>query len=196
MNDQPDQTSGPPLWIALVHHPVLNRERNVVTTAITNLDVHDIARAARTYRARGYLIVTPIERQRDLAQAIVGHWCGGPGASRVPERGEALKLVTTSPSLDDAIAAVTEAAGDRPTIIATCARPGKTTIRFEGVAELLRQGRPTLVLLGTGWGLADEVFARVDRVLEPISVPDGDYNHLSVRCAAAVILDRLLGRHS
>jgi hypothetical protein len=196
VNGQPLGTSGPPLWVALVHYPVLNRERNVVTTAITNLDVHDIARAARTYRVRGYVIVTPIERQRDLAQAIVGHWCGGPGASRVPERGEALKLVSTSPSLDDAIATVTESAGAKPTIVATCARPGKATIGFEGVAEMLRQGRPTLILLGTGWGLADEVFALADHVLEPISVPDGDYNHLSVRCAAAVTLDRLLGRHS
>jgi hypothetical protein len=193
---EPITSHGPPLWIALVHYPVLNRERNVVTTAITNLDVHDIARAARTYGVRGYLIVTPIERQRDLAEAIVGHWRGGPGESRVPERGEALKLVTTTSSLDDAISTVTAAAGARPTIVATCARPGRATIGFEGVAEILRRRQPTLILLGTGWGLADEVFAWVDHVLEPISTPGGDYNHLSVRCAAAVTLDRLLGRHS
>ena len=196
MTEDGRQADAPPLWIALLHHPVLNRERAVVTTAITNLDVHDIARAARTYGVRRYFVVTPIERQRDLAQAIVGHWRTGPGASRVPERGEALRLVETVPALDDAVAAVTAEAGARPVLVATCARPGRATIGFERMGEILRAQQPTLLLFGTGWGLADEVLARVDHVLAPIDTPGGDYNHLSVRSAAAVMLDRLLGRHS
>ena len=54
------------LAIALVHHPVLDAKGDTVTTAITNLDVHDLARSARTYGCSDYFIVHPITAQRDL----------------------------------------------------------------------------------------------------------------------------------
>jgi len=47
-----------------------------------------------------------------------------------------------------------------------------------------------LILLGTGWGMPEELVSSCDYILEPILGP-GDYNHLSVRNAAAIILDRL-----
>ncbi len=184
---------GPSLWLALIHHPVLNRDRLVITTAITNLDVHDIARAARTYQVKRYFIVTPIARQRELAQRIVDHWCIGHGSTRVPERGEALRLVRTAEGLEEVIRQVTREAGERPHIVATCARPGRATVSFEGLRDRLLDRRPILLLFGTGWGLADEAFEATDEVLEPITSPGGDYNHLSVRSAAAIMLDRLLG---
>ncbi len=184
----------PPLWIALLHQPVLNRERKIITTAITNLDVHDIARSARTYDLRGYFVVTPIETQRELAQRIVEHWCRGHGATRVPERGEALSLVQTASTLDEVIASIESENGSRPLLVATSARPERATLGFTALAERISHGEAVLLLLGTGWGLADEVFEGVDEVLEPIETPGGDYNHLSVRCAASVMMDRLLGR--
>jgi len=49
---------------------------------------------------------------------------------------------------------------------------------------------PSLLVLGTGYGLADEMLDRCDVLLEPIRGND-EYNHLSVRAAAAIILDRL-----
>jgi hypothetical protein len=52
---------------------------------------------------------------------------------------------------------------------------------------------PVLLLFGTGWGLTEEVLAAADRRLEPIQGA-GDFNHLSVRAACAITLDRLLGR--
>ena len=186
-------TVAPALWIALLHHPVVNREGRVVATAITNLDVHDIARAARTYRARGYFIVTPIERQRALAQRIVEHWCEGHGALRVPERGAALALTRIASNVDEVIASVTRETGQRPRVVATSAHPDRVTIGFNALRERVRSGTSVLILLGTGWGLADDVFSGADDVLEPISPPGSDYNHLSVRCAAAIMLDRLLG---
>ncbi len=192
MNEE-ETNSGFSLWISLIHYPVLNREGDVIATAITNLDVHDIARSARTYGIRRYYLVTPIERQRVLADRIVEHWCVGHGAERVPERAEALKLVRTSLALEEVIAEITEEIGTRPLIVSSCARPGKATIGFPQLAERLQSSEPVLLLLGTGWGLADEVFAASDEVLDPINAPEGDYNHLSVRCAAAIMLDRLLG---
>ena len=179
-------------WVALVHHPVLNHEHAVVATAITNLDVHDIARVARTYGLQGYFVVTPIERQRELVARIIEHWCEGHGAKRVPERADAMRLVETAPTLEDAVCRVTVLAGRRPLVVATCARPGRATIGFTELRGLLRSAQPVLLVLGTGWGLADEILFSADHVLDPVTAPGSDYNHLSVRTAAAVIMDRLL----
>ncbi|MGC8720905.1 MAG: RNA methyltransferase, partial [Thermodesulforhabdaceae bacterium] len=51
---------------------------------------------------------------------------------------------------------------------------------------------PVILLFGTAWGLADAVFEQADYILEPIR-GKSSYNHLSVRCAAAIIIDRLFG---
>jgi hypothetical protein len=66
--------------------------------------------------------------------------------------------------------------------------------RVEGDGEGDGHGKAVLVLFGTGWGLAQGVIAGADAVLEPIRPRRGDYNHLSVRAACAIALDRLLGR--
>ena len=47
-----------------------------------------------------------------------------------------------------------------------------------------------LLIFGTGWGLTREILDRCDDLLEPVR-GTGDYNHLSVRSAASIILDRL-----
>jgi len=48
------------LYIALLHYPVYNKEGKVVTTAIANMDIHDIARLAKTYGLRGFYVINPI----------------------------------------------------------------------------------------------------------------------------------------
>ena len=55
------------LYIVLLHYPVYNREGRIVTTSIANMDIHDIARLAKTYAAKGFYIVNPIQEQRNLA---------------------------------------------------------------------------------------------------------------------------------
>ena len=59
--------------------------------------------------------------------------------------------------------------------------------------EMKRSKRPHLILFGTGWGLCEEVIDGADIVLSPIC-GETEYNHLSVRSAAAIVLDRLLGK--
>jgi hypothetical protein len=66
---------------ALVHYPVLDRGRAVVTTAITNLDLHDIARSAHTFGLSDYFVVHPIAAQRELATRVRDHWIEGSGAA-------------------------------------------------------------------------------------------------------------------
>lgn len=180
------------VWLALVHHPVVDRAGAIITTAVTNLDVHDIARTARTYGAAGYFVVTPIEAQRTLVERILAHWKDGPGARRVPERSEALGRVRVVDRVEDAQRHVAETEGRAPLTIVTSARRGPRTSSYRDVAAELAE-RPGLLLFGTGHGLAPSVMEAADRVLAPIE-PQADYNHLSVRAAAAITLDRLFGR--
>jgi tRNA (guanine37-N1)-methyltransferase len=186
----PDETAAR-TYVCLLHHPVLDKEGQVVTTAVTNLDIHDIARASRTFGLAGYFVVTPIELQQKLVARIVGHWTEGAGREHTTKRTEALELVSIVPALADAIARVTERHGVAPYVAATGARPRPDVI---SPPELLQRAgsRPLLLLFGTGWGLASDVFMNVDSVLAPIAGA-GEYNHLSVRSAVAIILDRLLG---
>jgi hypothetical protein len=179
------------LSIALVHHPCVDKNGEVYTTSITNLDVHDIARASRTFELDAYYLVTPVKAQQDLAGAIAGFWKGSKRAQRVPSRAEALSRVRVAVSIEDAIAQETEALGHKPTILSTSAVMDDDVLSFaEGRARL--EEEDALLLFGTGYGLAPEALALCDVRLAPVNGP-GDYNHLSVRTAVAIILDRLRG---
>ena len=182
-----------PTYCALVHHPVLDRAGEEVTTSVTNLDVHDIARSARTYGLRGYFVVNPIEAQQPVVQKIIDHWSTGAGIKRFPERTEAIELVVICKSIDDAIAEIERREGQSPRLVATSARGGPDRSTYGQEAGQLRgEARPTLLLFGTGHGLSPSILERCDAILAPIEGATG-YNHLSVRAAAAITLDRLLG---
>ncbi len=183
--------SGFNLHVALIHYPVINKKGDRVASAVTNLDLHDIARASRTYGVRSFHVITPLDDQRELAEKIVRHWTCGPGGEHNPKRREALELIRVTSSLDETKAIITEGNGQPPAIVATCARRYPNAIAFVELAERLRAGKPHLVLFGTAWGLSQELIEASDVILEPIGDHQG-YNHLSVRCAAAIALDRLM----
>ncbi len=177
--------------IALVHYPVLDGQNKIVTSAITNLDVHDLSRSARTYGCSDYFIVHPIEAQRALVSRITEHWTHGSSSRRIPARKEALALVRTVASLDDAFAAL----GGRTAIDvwSTAARVADGVLTFAAARAQLKSDRPLLIIFGTAWGLAPEALAQCDARLEPIFGRfEAHYNHLSVRSACAIALDRLL----
>jgi len=181
------------LYLALLHYPVYDKTGKVVTTAVTNLDVHDIARLARTFGARAFYVCTPVDTLRRLVARIIRHWEVGPGATYNATRREALALVRQAPELDDAIADIERETGRLPRVVATTARRGENRLAHRALrARLAADGPPELLVLGTGWGLTADVLARADDVLEPIE-GTGTYNHLSVRAAAAIMLDRLRG---
>jgi hypothetical protein len=179
--------------IALLHYPVYDRNCRVVASAVTNLDLHDIARSARTFGLFRYYVVTPVAEQRILAERIRGHWQDGWGASYNPKRREALELLRVVPELDAALSDLEENWQRPAKIVVTGAQDRPGSISCTGLRQLFEDtGQPFLLLFGTGWGLTEELFARADFVLEPIKGA-GEYNHLSVRSATAIILDRLLG---
>lgn len=185
------------LSIVLVHHPVLDRDGKTVTTAITNLDLHDMARSARAFGLAAMFVVHPIEAQRQLAESIRAHWVTGTGKRRIPDRAEAMAVLRIVPALEDVYAALGGDAGrDGVEVWTTAAKAGAgATARYsEARARLAEATKPIALLFGTGWGLARDLIDGADLRIEPIraSAPTG-YNHISVRAACAISLDRLLG---
>ncbi len=179
--------------VALVHHPVLDGSGAIVTTAVTNLDVHDLARSARTFGCTDYFVVHPIAAQRELVKRIRDHWTEGSGGRRIPDRREALGILRIVESLDVAFEQL--GGRSRVEVWATAARPLGSTLTFEEArARLAGEGTQVLILFGTGWGLAPSAISAADGLLEPIVAEDTRYNHLSVRAACAIVLDRLFGR--
>jgi hypothetical protein len=181
------------LFLALVHHPVVDRNGRIVTSAITSLDIHDLARSACTFGVRAFFIVHPVAEQRQFAATVIDHWKFDFGRAFDGRRREALELVRIVPDLDDALTAVEHLAGACPLVVHTSART-QTGVSFAQLRERMREpdSPPLLILLGTGFGLAPEVAQRSDLQAQAIRGV-GDYNHLSVRAAGAIILERLRG---
>jgi hypothetical protein len=187
------EPTAPNVSIALLHYPVYDKNQLVVTTAVTNLDLHDIARSAKTFGLHRYYVITPVGAQRALAERIRAHWLEGWGASYNPKRKAALELMEIVDSLDTTLAELEKHYGKKAKLVITGAADRQNSISCQQLTELFRDADQSyLLLFGTGWGLTEEVFNRADYVLEPIK-GHGAYNHLSVRSAAAIILDRLLG---
>ena len=175
------------LYVALVHFPVLGKDGKSIAVSLTNLDIHDIARCTCTYGLGGYYIITPLAEQQRLFHSVVSHWKNGE-RSKNKDRSHAMERVYCCDTISDAINAVSTATGEMPFVVATCAS-AEPSITYEGVREMLAT-RPVLILFGTSHGLAGEVYALVDAVLPPIRWIGG-YNHLSVRSAVAITVDRI-----
>ncbi len=181
------------LYIVLLHYPVYNKEKRVVTTAIANMDIHDIARVAKTYAADGFYIVNPVAEQRKLATEIIRHWREGYGAHYNQYRQKAFELIQVQASLADVAADVREHTGSSPRIIVTGANVSGDLLTFAELRTMVKHKQdPYLLVFGTGSGIADEVMDSSDFKLESIRGRQR-YNHLSVRSAVAVVMDRILG---
>jgi hypothetical protein len=182
------------LYIALLHHPVYNKNKGIITTCITGFDLHDIARSGLTYNIKKYFVINPLKSQRDLAKRVIRAWSDKKAHDHNWTRFEALKVLSVKRDLGSSIKQIIKETGMDPVLIATSARE-KSNLSYKQLRTKLKNERkPILLLFGTGWGITDKFLEeKVDYVLNPIR-GTGEYNHLSVRSAAAVILDRLFGR--
>ncbi len=181
------------VYLGLVHYPVYNKNMQVIASAITNFDIHDIARTCRTYDVKKYFLIHPLAVQQQIMDKILAFWQQGYGRIYNPDRSEALARVCYAASIADATAAVEAGSGSRPLIVTTDARVYPNSVSYAFVRGQLRTGKqPLLLLLGTAFGIEAEAMQSFDYILEPV-YGCGTYNHLCVRSAAAIILDRLLG---
>lgn len=165
------------------------------TTSVTSLDIHDIARSAQTYGLHGYFIVTPLVDQQKIVQTLLDFWIDGSGVTYNPHRHRAVRATQCMASLDAVIEAITQKEGKAPVLIATSAQDSGTQsqkITYFDQTQVWSHGRPVLFIFGTGRGLGQSVINRVEYILLPLK-GFSDFNHLSVRSAAAIIFDRWLG---
>jgi hypothetical protein len=182
------------LYVGLLHFPMRNRRGDIVATSTTSMDVHDIARSARTYGVSRYFVVTPLPTQQAIAWRIRGFWTEGERAMESSRRGEALEYVVIAEDLEETLEWIEDAEGQAPLLVATSARGAdKQGISFAELRKRLNTDpRPVYMVFGTGWGMTDELIEVCDVILPPIMGNSG-FNHLSVRAAAAIMLDRVAG---
>ena len=181
------------IYIALIHYPIVNKHGNIVTTSVTNFDIHDLARTSRTYGIKQVFFVTPNPQQQNMVNTICDYWQEGIGAAYNPDRKDAIHLVKAAESLEDSCLTIEKTSGIRPALLATTAKLLPKSLSYETVRRewIAEAKRPLLIAFGTGHGLAEEFLAKCDGILAPIA-GKGEYNHLPVRSAVAIILDRLL----
>lgn len=179
--------------LALVHHPILDRDGKIVATNITNFDIHDIARACRVFGVKKYFIVHPMAEQLMFVERVLDHWRVGTGSRYNPSRKKALENLHTVRTLEEAQGLWHQNA----LTIMTHARSvlGARSWSFQELRTAIHgENRPCLLVFGTGYGLTDEMMKSGAGVLESIrGFPPDDFRHLSVRSAVSICLDRLMG---
>jgi tRNA (guanine37-N1)-methyltransferase len=185
----------PSHYVALMHCDVLvGEERKPGVTSVTSIDIHDIARSSKTYGIEEFFLVTPLVDQQKIVNKVLDFWKKGIGAEYNRCRYNAIQLVQLIHSLNDAIKKIEEKEGKKPLVIATSAQIADTQqlISYYDQQKVWQHDRPVLLIFGTGQGLDPEIIKQCDYLLLPI---DGfsEFNHLSVRSAVAIILDRWLG---
>lgn len=200
-------------FVALLHAPIVNRNGKEVVTAVTNLDIHDIARSCKTYGVDRYFIVNPEEEQERLVHAIIRHWHGEVSKVHHPSRAQALELVQYARTFREAfneagrISRLENPRALNPFVVMPDAKPLEGAWSYAELRRRLEQGRlsevddgaqPLMIVFGTGWGISPAFYPEVHRFLKPLRAVAAasnatHYNHLSVRAAAAIVLDRLFG---
>ncbi|KKP22935.1 MAG: tRNA (guanine-N(1)-)-methyltransferase [candidate division TM6 bacterium GW2011_GWF2_28_16] len=192
-------------YVVLMHSQVnvtcnndINNNICVGHTSITSLDIHDIARSSATYGIKNYFLVSALIDQQKILKTFLDFWMSQEGQDYNLSRFEAVSRIIAKLNFDEVIAKIREQEGVEPIIITTSAKEsnlgntGPKVIDYNSQSEIFSQKRPVLFVFGTGQGLSDEILNKSNYLLLPIKGLT-DYNHLSVRSAAAIILDRWLG---
>ncbi|MCA9708050.1 MAG: RNA methyltransferase [Myxococcales bacterium] len=180
----------PRVTVALVHHPVVDRLGHEISSTVDHFDVMDASRLSLTYPVWRFYVVVPVPAQRALVERLIRH--GSEAAQRDSARGSFSKT-HWAPDVEAVIAEHEDELGCAPTVVATSARRSSRDIGIGALRERMAGGEPILLLVGKAWGLAPRLLDEAALRLEPIDAGTG-YNHLSVRSAMAILLDRLLGR--
>ncbi len=173
---------------------MINKRGETIASAVTNLDLHDIARLSATYGVKAFYVVTPLKDQKVLVEKIISHWTSGGGSVYNSSRKQAFESIRIKDSLEDVLNDIRLIDGQNPKTVVTCARRQSSSVAYTQLRHKLNEDSPFLLIFGTAWGLSPAVMSEADYILDPIS-GNTDYNHLSVRSAASIVLDRLIGEY-
>jgi hypothetical protein len=180
------------IYLALVHNPIYNKLGEKITTTVTNYDLHDISRAAKTYDIKKYYVVNHLKSQQELVQRVKDYWTGGRGADYCYNRHQAFSMLEITDDLAEVKNKIENETGKKPLLVATDAKEFSNSISYKKLRDNFKETeQPYLLIFGTGYGLTEDTLADCDYILDPIW-GRGDFNHLSVRSAASIIMDRLL----
>jgi len=183
------------VFIALLHFPAMDREGRTIITSFTTMDLHDIARPARAYEINTFYIVQPVDAQRAVIKKQIEYWSSEEGLKTNPTRAETVGLVRLAYNLEEVIEDIQDSRGRKPKLVGTDARIYPNTVSYEFLKrEIEKRQGDFLILFGTGYGIPPDLMRTFDYILEPI-YGAGDWNHLSVRNACAIILDRLFSKN-
>ena len=180
------------VYIALLHYPIYNKNGDIITTTVKNLNTHDISRAGKTYGIQKYYVVNHLKSQQELVKRMKDYWTGGYGADYNKNRHSAFSILEIADSLSDVVNEIKETNNEEPALIATDAGNFSGSTSYPEMRNIINNSKkPFLLIFGTGWGLTDDLIKSCDYILSPV-YGRGKFNHLSVRSAASIILDRLL----
>ena len=186
----------PPHYCVIMHDQVLNKEGLVGTTSIKSMDLHDISRSCASFGIKKFFVVQPLGDQQAIVREFFSFWTSEAGQNYNSTRHDAVAKIDLCDSLAQVVAKITTAEGAAPLVVATSAQKHlqheTKTISYHDQQKVWRLARPVLIVFGTGYGLAPQIIENCDFLLLPVHGLV-DYNHLSVRAAAAIVLDRWLG---
>ncbi len=180
------------IYVALIHFPVYNKKKEIVATATTNMDIHDISRVAKTYSIKKYFIVTPVEGQKQYINRIIKHWREGYGYQYNNNRAKALSITYVTESMESCLSEIKNATSKEVVTVGTSASGSRDNIITVSALKKILETKALLLVFGTGWGLTENIIKQFNYMLEPIYGID-NFNHLPVRSAVSITLDRILG---
>ncbi len=162
-----------------------------IGSALTTIDMHDIARASMTFGIKGFYVVTPYKDQAVLANQVIEHWTKGAGGVVNPDRKKALELIQVTETFEEAVNDIKTKTSEPVISIATTAKETIGSLTITELRQKLKDKAPHVICFGTAWGLTEEFIDDCDLTLDPI-YGSAEYNHLSVRSAASIYLDRII----
>ncbi|MCK5312931.1 MAG: RNA methyltransferase, partial [Desulfobacteraceae bacterium] len=148
------------------------------------------ARASMTFGVKGFYVVTPFEDQQTLTHKIIEHWTKGVGGEINPDRKDALELIRVATTFEDACADIKNEQKNKLVTIGTSAKEHGNSASIVELKKELNKENPHIIAFGTAWGLSEGFIEDCDMILEPIK-GKGEFNHLSVRSAVSIYLDRI-----
>ena len=144
------------IYVGLVHFPVYNKFYDIVTTSITNLDIHDISRSCLTYGIRRFFVINPLPSQKEILTWIRKFWKSEIAEFYNPHRVKALSILEYAKSVENAIEFINNQEKTSPLLVTTTATKMEAQIGFEEFSNLNIE-QPVFLLFGTGNGLTKEL---------------------------------------
>jgi len=121
------------IYVGLIHHPIYNVNKEKITTTVTNLDLHDIARAAKTYDIKKYFVINHLKSQQALIKRMKDYWTEGYGAEFNENRKQAFTIMEIANNLGEVTNLIEGISGIKPKLVATDAKIFPNSVSYKNM---------------------------------------------------------------